>query len=260
MFFDTHCHLTLTNIDKKDINDIIKNAQSKGVTSILDISVGDSDFFKRSEIINALCREYLVTIYMTVGIPPFFSDKRVKNDISLVKEQSEKEKKVIGIGEIGLDYYHHYGDKKRQIGLFVEQIEIANELNLPVIVHTRESDDDLINTLKQCRPVKGGIIHCFSSGIKTAKKLLDMGFYISFAGNVTYKKSAQIRDVVSLVPEDQYLIETDSPYLSPEGFRGKPNEPAHVAVVASFIAKLRGISVEKIARQTTQNARRALGI
>ena len=87
-----------------------------------------------------------------------------------------------------------------------------------------------------------------------------MGFYISFAGNVTYKKSAQLRDVVSLVPKDQYLIETDSPYLSPEGFRGKPNEPAHVAVVASFIAKLRGISVEKIARQTTQNARRALGI
>ena len=107
MFFDTHCHLTLTNNDKKDINDIIKNAQSKGVTSILDISVGASDFFKRSEVINALCREYPVTIYMTAGIPPFFSDKRVKNDISLIKEQAEKEKKVIGIGEIGLDYYHN---------------------------------------------------------------------------------------------------------------------------------------------------------
>ena len=102
MFFDTHCHLILTNNDKKDINDIIKNAQSKGVTSILDISVGASDFFKRSEVVNALCREYPVTIYMTAGIPPFFSDKRVKNDISLVKEQAEKEKRSLALEKSGL--------------------------------------------------------------------------------------------------------------------------------------------------------------
>ncbi len=260
MLFDTHCHLSLVIKNKIDINYIIKNALNKSVTTIFDISAGIADFVIRRALVKEVTEKHGCTIYLSAGIPPYFCDKRIPGDIDEVKEQAEGEKSVVGIGEIGLDYFHDYGEKSQQISLFIEQIEVANKLNLPIVVHTREADADLVETLKHHQTLKNGIIHCFSSGIPTVKKLLDLGFYISFAGNVTYKKSGRIQDAAGYVPDDRYLIETDSPYLSPAGYRGKPNEPAYIAETAIFLAGLRGIELEFLADQTAENARMVLGI
>lgn len=260
MLFDTHCHLNLISDNKIDINYIIERALKKGVTSIFDISAGISDFFIRRSLVKEVTEKHACNIYLSAGIPPYFCDKRIPGDIDEVMEQAEGEKSVVGIGEIGLDYFHDYGEKSQQIRLFIEQIELANELDLMIVVHTREADADLVETLKHHRPLKNGIIHCFSSGIPTVKKLLDLGFYISFAGNVTYKKSGQIQDAAGYVPDDRYLIETDSPYLSPAGHRGKPNEPAYITETVVFLAGLRGIEPEFLADQTAENARTVLGI
>jgi TatD DNase family protein len=260
LLFDTHCHLNIINNNKIDINYIIERALNNGVISILDISAGTGDFFIRKKLIKQVTRKYDCAIYLSAGIPPYFSNKRYTGDIEEVKKQAEGEKNVIGIGEIGLDYFHDYGKKSQQISLFIEQIEIANELELPIVVHTRDADKDLVETLKHNRPVKNGIIHCYSSGVQTVKKLLDLGFYISFAGNVTYKKAHQIQDAARYVPEDRYLIETDSPYLSPEGRRGKQNEPANIVYTASFLAGLRGIDFSLLAEQTSYNARKTLEV
>ena len=260
MLFDTHCHLNIIHNNKKDINYIIKRALNNGVTSIFDISAGASDFFIRKKLIMEVTNSYDCAIYLSAGIPPYFCDKRFPGDIEEVKKQAEGEKCVIGIGEIGLDYFHNYGKKSQQISLFIEQIEIANELGLPIVVHTRDADTDLVETLKHDQPENSGIIHCYSSGVQTMKKLLDLGFYISFAGNVTYKKSVQIQDAARYVPEDRYLIETDSPYLSPEGCRGKPNEPANIVYTASHLAALRGVEFSLLAEQTSYNARKVLGV
>jgi TatD DNase family protein len=257
MFFDTHCHLSILDTD---INDIAKNAIRNNVSLLVDISVGTHDFLKRRLLAKQLSSQYPLLIYMTSGIPPFYSDKRTTDDIAEVRSQCRDERKVVGIGEIGLDYYHDYGTKEGQRKLFVQQIELANDLGLPVVIHTRDSDNDLISILKEHRPVKRGIIHCFSSGVETAKRLLDLGFVLSFAGNITYKKSHFIREVARMVPEDMYVIETDSPYLPPEGKRGKPNEPAYVVLIAQCISELRGESIELVAKNSARTAMRTFGI
>jgi TatD DNase family protein len=260
MLFDTHCHLNIIKNNNTDISYIIERAFNKGVTSIFDISAGIADFFIRSTLVKEVTDKHACTIYLSAGIPPYFCDKRISGDIDKVKEQATGERSVVGIGEIGLDYFHDYGEKSQQIKLFVEQIDLANELGLPIVVHTREADTDLLETLKHHQPLKNGIIHCFSSGIPTVKKLLDLGFFISFAGNVTYKKSGQIQDAARYVPDERYLIETDAPYLAPAGHRGKPNEPAFIVETAIFLARLRDIEPEILSYQTTENARRVLGI
>jgi TatD DNase family protein len=258
LLFDTHCHLNIIKNNKIDINYIIDKAVKNGVTSIFDISAGTADFFIRSEMRKEVTGRHECRIYLSAGIPPYFCDKRYTGDIDEVKKQAEGEESVAGIGEIGLDYFHDYGTKSRQISLFTEQIEIANELMLPIVVHTRDADRDLVETLKHHRPLKNGIIHCYSSGVQSVRKLLDLGFYISFAGNVTYKKSVQIRDAARYVPDDRCLIETDAPYLSPEGCRGRPNEPANIVYTASFLADIRGVDFKLFARQTADNAKAAL--
>ena len=179
MLFDTHCHLNLINNNNIDINYIIEKALNKGVTSIFDISAGTADFFIRKTLIEAVTEKHACTIYLSAGIPPYFCNKRIPGDIDEVKEQAEGEKSVVGIGEIGLDYFHDYGEKSQQINLFIQQIDLANELGLPIVVHTREADEDLVEILKHHQPLKNGIIHCFSSGIPTVKKLLDhLDFFV----------------------------------------------------------------------------------
>jgi len=259
MFFDTHCHLSLIKEKKIDILPVVENARNSGVVSLVDVSVGTAGFMSRLRLVEEVRNASDLQIYMTVGLPPYFSDKRGEHDLSSVREQALGTD-AVAIGEIGLDYFHSYGTAAAQINLFCQQITLANELDLPIVVHTRESDADLISTLENARCARGGIIHCFSSDWDTAKALLDLGYYISFAGNVTYKKSVEIRNVARSVPKDRYLIETDSPYLSPQKFRGEPNEPAHVREVAECIAEVRGCDVRGIGEQTTKNARAVFGL
>ncbi len=256
-YFDTHCHLLLMEEANISLDTVLSHACESGVVRFLDISVGIADFFTRKDTIEVMKDRFSVDMHLTAGIPPYFSDKRMDGDIDILKKQA-KDGNASAIGEIGLDYFHNYGTHAAQIELFTRQIELANQLNLPVVIHTRDSDRDLINTLKINCVRQTGIIHCFSSGSETAKRLLDLGFYLSFAGNVTYKKSEHIRDALKIVPADRFVIETDAPYLSPQGFRGRPNEPANLVETARFIAECRGVSVEELAQQTMENAENIL--
>ncbi len=256
-YFDTHCHLLLMEEAHILLDIAVSHARENGVVRFLDISVGVADFFTRRDTIEVLKERFSVEMYVTAGIPPYFSDKREDGDIDTLKEQAAAGN-VPAIGEIGLDYFHDYGTHSAQIELFTRQIELANQLDRPVVIHTRDSDRDLIHTLKTSRIARTGIIHCFSSGPETAKRLLDLGFYLSFSGNVTYKKSIHIREALKIVPADRFVVETDAPYLSPKGFRGRPNEPANVIETARFIAECRGVPVEELAEQTWENAGKIL--
>jgi len=257
MFADTHCHLRCIDPDNPDNNGIIENAIERKVSLVIDISTGLDDFLKRRELIIRLSRKYPAGFYLTAGIPPYFAQKRKRRDMALLREQCLADSRVVAVGECGLDYHHEYGSKKEQRSLFVDQIELADEIGLPVVVHSRDADSDLIGLLESHTPRNGAIIHCFSSGPETAARLLDLGCTLSFAGNITYKRSHGVRETARMVPSDRYVIETDSPYLPPEGMRGTPNEPANVAIIGTFIADLRGDSVETVAFETKKNARRA---
>jgi len=260
MFSDTHCHLSCIDQDKIGTDDIAKRALKNRVSLVIDISTGLGDFLKRLELAGDLSARYPLEVYIAAGIPPYYADRRTEGDVDMVRTQCREDRRVVAVGEIGLDYYHGYGTKLQQQDLFIEQIAIADELGLPVVVHSRDADEDLVNILTGYTPKSGTIIHCFSSGRTTAARLLDLGFVLSFAGNITYKKSEDIREVARSVPRESYVVETDSPYLPPEGMRGRPNEPANVTVVAGFVAGLRGESVETVAETTTATAKRLFGI
>jgi len=260
MFTDTHCHLSCIDPDKIATGDMAKRALEKRVTLVIDISTGLDNFIKRQRVAGDLTARYPLEVYLTAGIPPYYADRRKGKDIDNVRRQCLEERRVVAVGEIGLDYYHDYGTRKQQQDLFIEQIELAGDISLPVVVHSRDADEDLVNILSSYTPKSGAIIHCFSSGHATASRLLDLGFVLSFAGNITYKQSDDIRAVVRAVPQGSFVIETDSPYLPPEGMRGRPNEPANVAVIAEFVAALREESLETVAETTTATAKRLFGI
>ena len=257
MFSDTHCHLSCIETDK---NALAEHAIENSVSLVIDISTGLDDFITRMELARGLSQRYPIEVYVSAGIPPYYADRRAGGDIETLRSQCLEGPIVVALGEIGLDYFHDYGTKKEQKRLFIEQIELADEMGLPVVVHSRDSDDDLLEILKNHTPGRRGVIHCFSSEQKTASGLLDLGFFLSFAGNITYKRSENIREVARSVPSDSYLVETDAPYLPPETRRGRPNEPANVAIVARFIAGLRGETAETVAETTTANARRIFGL
>ena len=260
MIFDSHCHLLLIKEKGKKIDSIISNAINNNINYLLDVSVGLGDFFKRLSNIKTIKEKYKISIYMSAGIPPYFADKREKDDTSILYKQATTDKSVVAIGEIGLDYYYNYGTHKLQKDLLVEQINVANKLKLPIIIHTRDADRDLIEILKIHNPKVGGVIHCFSSNYTTAKTLIDLGFYISFSGNLTYKKSYEIQDAARKLPDNRILIETDSPYLAPQKYRGKINEPAYIVETAAYLAKLRNNSFENIYNLTTENTKKLFNI
>jgi len=255
MYFDTHCHLPLVQEKTGDLTPVIHHAIEKGVDTIVDVSIGLSQFTERLSLCTHINDTSPITTYLTAGIPPYFCDKRTENEMEQPRKQLLHKKYIVAIGEIGLDYYYNYGTPLLQAELFTAQIALANEYMLPIIIHTRDADEDLINILKAHPSHHHGIIHCFSSSKETAWKLLNLGFYLSFAGNITYKQSHHIHEVARTVPADRYCIETDAPYLSPHPHRGKPNEPAYITETASYIASLRTISSETVAQQTAQNAR-----
>jgi TatD DNase family protein len=257
MFADTHCHLRCIDPDATDTDGIIENAIGKKISLVIDISTGLDDFFKRRDLVQRLSCRFPVEFYLTAGIPPYFAHERTDRDMALLREQCLADPRVVAVGECGLDYHHHYGTKEEQRSLFADQIEVADDIGLPVVVHSRDADDDLLEMLERRIPRCGAIIHCFSSRTEIAVRLLDLGCTLSFAGNITYKKAEGVRETARMVPSDRYVLETDSPYLPPEGKRGTTNEPANVAIVGSFIAGIRGMSVEAVAHETMENAKRA---
>lgn len=249
---DTHCHLEMDEFED-DRDSVIKRANDAGVSIIITIS---SDIESNLKAVDLSDRYDCV--YSTIGLHPHDAKDFSEEFLSEVIKLSEK-KKVVAIGEIGLDYHYNNSPREKQKEVFERQLLIAKELNLPVVIHSREAKQDTLEILK-LSGVNRGVFHCFSGDYEMAKKILSMGFMISIAGPVTFKKASRLKEIAKLIPDENLLIETDSPYLAPEPFRGKRNEPSLLIHTAKVIAELRGISLEDIARITTLNAKKLFKI
>jgi TatD DNase family protein len=250
MFIDSHCHLNMLAQEEGGLDAVIQQAQENQVEHILCISI---DTESCHEIISMAERYPQLTA--SVGIHPNVDKVENFSVEELIKLASHD--KVIAIGETGLDYFRSEGDLEWQRDRFRTHIEAAKQLNKPLIVHTREAREDTMDILEQENAEQaGGIIHCFTENWETAQRALDIGFYISLSGIVTFKNAVALQEVAKKLPLDRILIETDAPYLAPVPHRGKTNKPAFVKHVAEFLAELRGESLENIAETTTANFRR----
>jgi len=250
---DTHAHIN-TSVYDEDRADVVKRAKEAGVESIIIPAIEPAEFDSLFETV-----EKFDNVYCGVGIHPHNANEVNEETINQIKELSFRNK-VVAIGEIGLDYYYDFTPKEVQKDAFRKQIEIALERELPIIVHNRESDEDLLEILREEQNGSlEGVLHCFSSGIEVMTKAIDLGFHISFTGNITFKKSL-LDDVVSGVPLKRLLLETDSPYMAPVPNRGKRNEPRNVLDIAAKISELKKISINEVIKMTTKNAKRLFRI
>lgn len=252
MLIDTHAHLDFPEFDQ-DRDAVISRAKEKGVEFI--INIGSS--LEGSQRSLELAKKY-DSVYATVGIHPHEADNINQKAVGIIRNLASKEK-VVAIGEIGLDYFKNFSKAENQRPLFISLLEVAKELNLPLVIHSREAQADTLKMLKPLLPHKA-VIHCFSGDENFLKECLDAGFFISFTCNVTYKKAQNLRDIVKITPLERIFLETDAPYLSPEGLRGRRNEPANVGILAEEIAKIKQISVEELADVTTRSAREFFNI
>ena len=243
MYIDTHCHLSREDYD--DIDKVIEENKNANIDKIV---VSGCSRESIEEVMDLKDRYDMV--YVTIGYHPEYSDTVTESDLDYLKSLLG-EKKVVGIGEIGLDYHYTKDNKDKQIWLFEEQLKIAEEFNLPVVIHSRDATMDTINTLKKYK-VKG-IIHCFSGSLETANIYISMGFLLGIGGVVTFKNS-KLKDVVKEVPLESIVLETDSPYLAPVPFRGKINSSKYLEFIANFIADIKNISVDELAEITSRNA------
>ena len=249
MIIDSHCHLTYEPMSSS-LDETIRRANKDGVKYLLTISTEDKSFKNILEIV-----ENYNSVYGTYGIHPHEAKKHKTIKSSYIVEKVKKNKKIIGIGESGLDFYYNHSDKKDQISSFLEHIDASQKLNLPLIVHTRSAEDDTLKILKKATKKKNLkiLIHCFTGTKEFAFKLLDIGAYISASGVVTFKKSKELAETFKQIPTNKILVETDSPYLAPEPLRGKPNEPSYITHTVRFLSDLKNISYEKFSDSTTQN-------
>jgi TatD DNase family protein len=253
MLIDSHCHLEMETFDT-DRDEVVKRAEDAKVKYIINVGSDRESNIKGLELASRYAN-----IYAAVGIHPH--DAKTL-DRSLYKEIEEwtKQPKVVAIGEIGLDYHYLNSPKGIQIEAFRKQIGLAKDKGLPIIVHSREAKNDTLRILQEEITHTPGVFHCFSGDIEMAKKAMELGFYISIAGPVTFNKARKIREVVKFIPDEFLLVETDAPYLSPVPMRGKRNEPSYLRYTAEVIAEIRGISVDDLARITTLNAKKLFKI
>lgn len=254
MLIDSHAHLDDERFDK-DRDRIIKSLKEFGIELVINPGADINSSIKAV----ALSEKY-DNIYAAVGVHPHDAKDMDKSTIELLKSFTSR-KKVIAIGEIGLDYYYDNSPRDIQKKRFKEQIELAKEVNLPIIVHSRDASEDTYNILKEAQDgTLKGVLHCYSGSVEMAMEYIKLGFYISLAGPVTFKKARVPKEVAKAVPIDRLLVETDSPYLTPEPYRGKRNEPTFVRYVAGTIAELRNMPFEELASKTGENAKRLFGI
>ncbi len=249
MFIDSHCHLDRIDLApyKNDFSLFMQEAANCQVEHMLCIGIDLESYSAMLDLVSPYS-----SISLSVGVHPNVTNGREPSVGDLVK--LGKDAKVIAIGETGLDYFRSEGDLEWQHRRFRNHILAAKELNKPLIIHTREAGHDSLDVLaNEGAQQVGGIIHCFTEDWAYAEKALELGFYISFSGIVTFKNATQIKEVAQKIPADRFLIETDSPYLAPAPFRGKPNYPTYVRYVAEHIAELRDTSVEQIAQQSKAN-------
>ena len=246
MLIDSHCHLDFPDL-ANNIDEILENMKNNEVTHALCVSVNLEDFPRI-----LLLAESHSNLYASVGVHPDYEDLTEPKSEELVS--LAKNPKVIAIGETGLDYSRIKGDLEWQRNRFREHIRAARQCNKPLIIHTREAAADTLSIMaEEGADQIGGVMHCFTESCEVAQKAIEMNFYISFSGIVTFKNAANLKETAKKIPLERMLIETDSPYLAPVPFRGKTNQPAYVRHVAEEIASLRGISLNEVAESTTQN-------
>ena len=253
MFVDSHAHLDSADFDQ-DRSAVVERAQAAGVTRILAIGSGTGPGTLDCAIKLAEAFECLDA---SIGIHPHEAALATEDDFGLLKQLSEHSA-VIAWGEIGLDFHYDHSPRDVQIEVFARQLKLASERRLPVIIHTREAEKETLTLLQQhwTEPGVGGILHCYSGSLEFAQAGLEMGFWVSFSGMLTFPKAQNVRDVALRIPLDRLLIETDAPFLAPVPHRGKRNEPAFVVEAARALAQLRSMTIEEIARQTSENYHR----
>ena len=251
-FIDTHAHLDYPHLAEQ-IDDVLARAQAADIKTIITIGVKLST----ADQPKALADAY-ENVWCSVGIHPHEAENEpLSCDLDAIREAADHPK-VVAIGEAGLDYFYDNAPRQRQADSLRAQITVARELDVPIIIHARDADDDMAAILED-EYQKGayrGVLHCFSSGAELARRALAIGFYVSFSGIVTFKSASEIQEVAKSVPLDRILVETDAPFLAPVPMRGKKNEPAFARHTADFLAELRGVTVERLAEQTTDNALR----
>lgn len=253
IFVDSHCHIDAEAFDA-DRDDVVRRARAAGVAAMLNVGTGNphgGDFQKAVQV-----AEKYESVFASVGVHPHDArlfDLKAENHLIELAKSSEK---VIAWGEIGLDFYYDHSPRDAQREVFRRQIRAARDLNLPIIIHSRDANDETVEILREetaYENFRGGVMHCFGGTPAMARDLMKIGFLISFAGNVTFKKAENLREAAQVVPLERLLIETDCPFLAPVPFRGKRNEPSFVVHTARFLADFYGVELEKLANQTTQN-------
>ncbi len=247
MLIDTHCHLDFPAFSP-DRDAVIARCLEAGINYCINIGAT----LESSAASLELAAKY-PQIYASIGLHPHDADTFDEKGQARLRELAAG-KKVVAIGETGLDYYRNLSSKENQRQAFAKQIALARDLNLPLVIHCRQAEEETLRILKEALPLRA-VIHCFSGGQDFLEGCLASGFFISYTCNITYKKAEGLREMVKLTPLDRLMLETDAPYLSPEGFRGKRNEPAQVKLLAQEVGRIKGVGFEEIARQTTQNAK-----
>lgn len=255
MFTDTHAHLSSANF-AKDLSEVIQRAVSAGVSRIVTIATDLEDVRQAQKI-----TERFPNVWMSVGIHPTSLPDSKFSDMKAVAELA-RHPKVVAIGETGLDYYHSTEHIPAQKDLFRAHLELARHRNLPVVIHNRSSEADLLEILRAepVRPCPWGVMHCFSGDEKFALACIELGLFISYTGVLTFKNASVLREVAARVPLEHVMLETDCPYLAPMPYRGKRNEPSYVPLIAQTLAEVKGVSVVEVGRVTTENARRLFGL
>jgi len=245
MLIDSHCHLYLGSLSK-NLDAVLERAKENDVGKIICPGIDIESSWQSLAI-----AQNLKNVFAAAGIHPHDAKNSPIDYIDQLRDILTQPK-IVALGEIGLDYYRNISDADTQRKVFKNQLQLAKEMDLPIIIHNRNADNDIIRILRQVNPVRG-VAHCFSSDLTTAKILLDLGFYISFAGNLTYKYS-ELQEVAKEIPLDRLLIETDAPYLSPIPYRGKENEPSRVKIIAEKLVECTGIPYKTIETATQNNA------
>lgn len=249
MLVDSHCHLNMLDLAAFDgsLDKLMAAARENNVETMLCVNV---DRAHQSEVIGIA--EQYDNVYASVGLHPSEAVSTLLGDEEILRYVDHP--KVVAIGETGLDYYYNDTGLEQQRDSFAQHVRLAKQTNLPLIIHTRAAQDDTLaimrdNDAHQC----GGVMHCFTEALDMAEAAMAMGFYVSISGIVTFKNAKNVQEVAAAIPMDRLLIETDAPYLTPVPYRGKPNGPQYVGYVAEKIAELKGLSVEEVAQQTTEN-------
>ncbi len=254
MLFDTHCHIN-DEAYKDDQHDMIQRALDTGLAYMM---CPGTDMPTSASAV-ALTHQYR-QVYAAVGIHPEEAAKVTPESFDQIRKWVQTEPKVVAIGEVGLDYHWPEPSHEIQQEVFIEQVKMAVELDVPIDIHDREAHGDTMDILQKYGKGIRGVFHCYSGSLEMAEQLIKMGFYIGFTGTMVFPKSKKLKRIVSELPMDRILIETDCPYLTPPPYRGKRNEPAYVQYVAAEIARLRDMDVAEVQRKTLENGKRIFGI